>query len=237
MAKNGASARTINVFLRYQFGAHQAVAESTISVVRAHRSAADAIRTRAMRVSLTDHHDRVLEQALEADPSTMTEELQAELVRHEPAGGRTSQRLRQGRRRSHYFPASTIDDRLRLRGYSHKFMTLYNERRCPRLSARVRNALRDIDIENAVFVDAMPLRYRDFCRRMGRSKVGKKALGHTAAMSNGGVLKTIMGVFMLTGFVMSATKILDGPVDTEKYNEWAFEYLSNFLEPHHTVVL
>ena len=26
---------------------------------------------------------------------------------------------------SHYFPASTIDDRLRLRGYSHKFLTLW----------------------------------------------------------------------------------------------------------------
>ena len=73
MANHGVGADTINVSLRYQFGARQAVDAATISRIGAAESAADATRKlpRRTHASLTDHHDRVLEQALEDDPTVI----------------------------------------------------------------------------------------------------------------------------------------------------------------------
>jgi hypothetical protein len=234
----GFSCSQINKQLRKTFGAMAGVSHGSITNIWKDGEAGDACpavhRFKPGR-SLTEDHVQCLEGALERDSSLMTEELQDELVANEPAGGRTSHPLQPGR--SHHFPASTIDDTLRLRGITHKCLSQFDGRRCARLSARVRNALRGKDPKKVGFIDACCLRAKDFQRRTGRSRKGRKARAKTTAFSNGGVLKTIMGVFTLDGFVAGPTRILDGPVNTEAYMEWAHEFLSPWLEPGMTIVL
>ena len=140
----GFSCSQINKQLRKTFGAMAGVSHGSITNIWKDGEAGDACpavhRFKPGR-SLTEDHVQCLEGALERDSSLMTEELQDELVANEPAGGRTSHPLQPGR--SHHFPASTIDDTLRLRGITHKCLSQFDGRRCARLSARVRNALRE----------------------------------------------------------------------------------------------
>jgi hypothetical protein len=240
MHEGGASREATNDVLKKRFGEDQWVRYRTYyNIIRRGREHGDPCWKRPRKIAgrtLTDEHERTIFTTLESEPATMTCELQDELVRAEPPGGRTSAPLRPGA--SHYFPASTIDDRIRLRGFTLQVLSLYNERRDPRLSGVVRNALQQYSMWRLVFVDASPCRATDFQRKVGRAPRGKRARSRTTAMSNGGVLKTIMGVFTAAeAFVTGPTQILDGAVDYARYMEWAYTHLSVWLKPYHVVVL
>ena len=227
MAKNGSTHGAINAALKYQLGAKATVASGTITNIAAaallHGDPCHASPRVIEGVTLTARHELVMTGALAADASTLTTELQDALVSAEPANGRTSAPLAPGR--SHWFPESTLNERLRLRGITPKALSLYNGRRNAHQSARVRNALREVDPASLRFIDASCLRATDFQRRRGRARKGKKARAPTTAMSNGGVLKTIMGVFSLGGFVEDACEIIDGPMDNDRCMQWAYEKL------------
>ena len=143
MHNRGASHASINTFLKYQFGASQSVSSGSITnICAAGRQLGDpchrAPRTTAR--SLNAGHATVLGGALDADASALTEELQDALSAAEPPG--VGARAPRSPILSHHFPASTIDQHLRLSGISYKSLSHFDAHHDARQSLPARRSRR-----------------------------------------------------------------------------------------------
>jgi hypothetical protein len=148
--------------------------------------------------SLEARHKKLIEERLARFPCARTRELATLLrIRERGISDRT------------HFAHSTIDDFIRDEmDHTNKVVTVYNARLDLAKSARSRQALKRYPLHCLTVIDASAIRRKDYRRRVGRGKKGKRIYGRTFNLDGSDVLRTLMGVMTIDGMHTGASEIL-----------------------------